>query len=182
MNPSLLQRLSLGLAAAATLALGSGCNQIGGPKFAEVVSVREAKETIRTPREECEDVAVQKQAPVKDEHRVAGSVVGGVVGGVLGHQIGGGTGKTVATVVGAAGGAYAGNQVQKGMQSRDVVTTTERRCRTVEDVTEKLLGYDVVYKLNGKEGSVRLAFDPGKQIAVKDGQLVLTPPAEAPKK
>lgn len=182
MNPTLLQRLSLGIVAATSLALLSGCGPLGGPKFAEVVSVKEAKETIRTPREECEDVAVQKQAPVKDEHRVAGSVVGGVVGGVLGHQIGGGTGKTVATVVGAAGGAYAGNQVQKGMQSRDVVTTTERRCKTVEDVSEKLLGYDVVYKLDGKEGRVRLAFDPGKQIAVKDGQLVLTPPAEGQRK
>lgn len=182
MNRSKLKWLSLGCTAALTVAVVAGCGRVDAPKFAEVVSVKEAKETIRTPREECEDVAVQKQAPVKDEHRVAGSVVGGVVGGVLGHQIGGGTGKTVATVVGAAGGAYAGNQVQKGMQSRDVVTTTEKRCKTVEDVSEKLLGYDVVYKLDGKEGSARLAFDPGKQIAVKDGQLVLTPPAEAPKK
>jgi uncharacterized protein YcfJ len=40
----------------------------------------------------------------------------------------------------------------------------------------------VVYKLDGKEATARLAFDPGKQIAVKDGQLVLTPPAEAQKK
>jgi uncharacterized protein YcfJ len=169
--------------AAAVLATGlAGCEKLSGPKFAEVVSVKEAKETVRTPREECEEVAVQQQAPVQDQNRVAGSVIGGVVGGVLGHQIGGGTGKTVATVAGAAGGAYAGNKVQKGMQERDVVTKTERRCKTVEDVSEKLLGYDVVYKLDGKEGSARLAFDPGKQIAVKDGQLVLTPPAQAPAK
>jgi uncharacterized protein YcfJ len=182
MNRSMLKWLSLGGIAAAAVAGVAGCGKADGPKFAEVVSVKEAKETIRTPREECEEVAVQKQAPVEDKNRVAGSVIGGIAGGVLGNQIGGGTGKTVATIAGAAGGAYAGNKVQKGMQERDVVTTTERRCKTVEDVSEKLLGYDVVYKLDGKEATARLAFDPGKQIAVKDGQLVLTPPAEAQKK
>jgi len=171
-----------GIAAIAIAAGTAGCDSFNKPKFADVVSVTEAKETIRTPREVCEDVVVQKQAPVEDKHRIAGKVIGGVAGGVLGHQIGGGTGQTVATIAGAAGGAYAGNKVQKNMQAKDVVTTTERRCKTVEDVSEKLLGYDVAYKLDGKDGTVRLAFDPGKQIPVKDGQLVLTPLAEASKK
>lgn len=170
--------LGIVLIAAAVAAATAGCERLSGPKFAQVVSVSEAQETVRTPREECEDVALQQQAPVQDQNRVAGSVIGGVVGGVLGHQIGGGTGKTVATVAGAAGGAYTGNKVQKGMQERDVVTKTERHCRTVEYTSERLVGYDVVYRLDGKEGSARLAFDPGKQIAVKDGQLVLTPPAQ----
>jgi uncharacterized protein YcfJ len=130
------------------------------------------KETIVTPREECRDVQVQKQAPVKDEHRVAGTAIGGVAGGVLGNQIGGGTGRTIATVAGAAAGAYAGNQVQKNMQQKDVVTTTERQCKTVNDKSEKLVGYDVTYRLEGKQGVVRMAFNPGTQIAVKDGKLV----------
>ena len=30
------------------------------------------------------------------------------------------------------------------------------------------------------EGTVRMAHDPGKQIPVKDGQLVLAPPAAVP--
>ena len=169
----------------AAVAIGIGivaCGEMSKPKVAEVLSVKEAKETIKTPREVCEDVVVQKQAPVQDKNRVAGKVIGGVAGGVIGHQIGGGTGQTVATVAGAAAGAYVGNKVQKNMQERDVVTTTEKRCTTVEDVSEKLLGYDVTYRLDGKDGAVRLAYDPGKQIPVKDGQLVLTPPAEAPKK
>ena len=78
------------------------------------------------------NVQVQKQAPVKDEKRVAGTVIGGVAGGLLGNSIGGGTGRTVATIAGAAGGAYAGNQVQRYMQKKDIVTSTERRCKTVE--------------------------------------------------
>ncbi len=182
MKHAMSSRTALGGAAALLVVAVAGCDALSGPKFADVVSVKEAKETIRTPREVCEDVVVQKQAPVQDKNRIAGKVIGGVAGGVLGHQIGGGTGQTVATIAGAAGGAYVGNKVQKNMQEKDVVTTTERRCKTVEDVSEKLLGYDVAYKLDGKEGTVRLAYDPGKQIPVKDGQLVLSPPAEAPKK
>jgi uncharacterized protein YcfJ len=120
---------------------------------------------------------VQKQAPVKDPQRAAGTILGGVAGGVLGHTIGGGTGKTVATVAGAAAGAYAGNQVQKNMQEKDVVTTTETRCKTVQERSEKVVGYDVTYRLAGKEGQVRMAHDPGPRIPVKDGQLVLDAPA-----
>ena len=154
----------------------TGYKALTRPAFADVVAVKEATETIVTPREECQDVQVQKQAPVKDTNRVAGTAIGGVAGGLLGNTIGGGTGRTVATVAGAAAGAYAGNQVQKNMQQKDVVTSTERRCRTVNETSQKLLGYDVTYRLEGKEGVVRMAFNPGSRIPVKDGQLVLAPP------
>ena len=180
MNSANVRNSVIGGVAAVTISLGVvGCDT--KPKLAEVVSAKEVKETIKTPREVCEDVVVQKQAPVQDKNRVAGKVIGGVAGGVIGHQIGGGTGNTVATVVGVAGGAYVGNKVQKNQQEKDVVTTTEKRCKTVEDTSEKFLGYDVAYKLDGKDGAVRMAYDPGKQIPVKDGQLVLTPPAGVPK-
>jgi len=154
----------------------TGYKAINRPAFADVLAVKEATETITTPRQECEQVQVQKQAPVKDTNRVTGTVVGGVAGGLLGSTIGGGTGRTVATVAGAAAGAYAGNQVQKNMQQKDVVTTTETRCRTVNETSQKLIGYDVTYRLEGKESVVRMSFDPGSRIPVKDGQLVLAPP------
>jgi uncharacterized protein YcfJ len=105
-------------------------------------------------------------------------VIGGVAGGLLGSTIGGGRGKMVATVAWAAGGAYAGNQVQKNMQQKDVVTTTERQCKTVNETSRKLVGYDVTYRLDGQQKVVRTSFKPGPQIPVKDGQLVLTPPEE----
>ena len=145
------------------------------PTFAEVVAVKEAKQTITTPQEKCEQVQVQKQAPVKDEHRATGTIIGGVAGGLLGSTIGGGKGKTVATVAGAAAGAYGGNQVQKNMQEKDVVTSAEARCKIVNVRSEKLVGYDVTYRLEDKEGTVRMSFNPGKQIPVRDGQLVLSP-------
>jgi uncharacterized protein YcfJ len=139
--------------------------------------VKEVTETIVTPREECQDVRVQKQAPAQDPNRVTGTVIGGVAGGLLGSAVGSGTGRTVATIAGAAGGAYVGNQAQKNMQQRNVVTTTERRCKTVNDTTQQLVGYDVTYRLEGKEGVLRTSFKPGATLPVKDGQVIATPPA-----
>jgi uncharacterized protein YcfJ len=181
MDASMIKGIVIGglVMVALTAAGVTGYRAVTKPSFADVLAVKEAKQTIVTPREECHDVMVQKQAPVKDENRIAGTAIGGVAGGLLGNQIGGGTGRTVATVAGAAAGAYAGNQVQKNMQQKDVVTTTERQCKTVNEKSEKLIGYDVTYRLEGKEGTVRMAFNPGPRIPVKDGQLVTTAPTPA---
>jgi uncharacterized protein YcfJ len=165
----------------AMVVLGAGA--VGGykamakPDFADVVAVRDVTASVVTPQEKCEDVAVQQRAPVQDEKRVAGSVVGGIAGGLLGSTIGGGNGKTLATVAGVAAGGYAGNQIQKGMQERDTVNGSERRCRTVNVKSQKIVGYDVTYRLAGKEGVVRTTFKPGATLPVKNGEVVTTPVA-----
>ena len=178
MDNSMIKGMLIGgVAMVAVGAAGvTGYQQLSQPKFAEVLAVKDVTETIKTPRQECHDVVVQHQAPIKDENRIAGKVIGGVAGAALGSMIGSGRGNTVAMVAGAAGGAYAGNEVQKNQQQKDVVTTTESRCKTVYDSSKKHLGYDVSYRLDGKDDVVRLAYDPGKQIPVKDGKLVLEPP------
>src|SRR3979490_1891200 len=146
-----------------------------GPDFAQVVAVQPVKQAIKTPREVCKDVAVTRQRPVQDQHQIAGSVIGAVAGGVLGNQVGGGTGKKIATIAGAVGGGYAGNKVQEGMQERDTYTSTQTRCSTVNDISEKIVGYDVRYQLKGAEHQVRMDHDPGPRIAVgEDGQLILS--------
>jgi uncharacterized protein YcfJ len=111
---------------------------------------------------------------VKDENRIAGSVVGAVVGGLLGKQVGGGNGKKLATVAGAAAGGYAGNQVQKNLQEKDTYTTTERVCNTVTDSRKDLVGYDVEYRIGEQVASVRMDHNPGDSIPLKDGKLVLS--------
>ncbi len=143
------------------------------PDYAQVVNVEEVKETINTPREVCEDVAVTKKAPVKDEHKITGSAIGAVVGGLLGNQIGGGGGKKLATVAGAVGGGYAGNKVQGNMQDKDTYTTTERRCHTVTDSHQNVIGYNVTYMIGDQEGTVRMNEKPGSRIPVENGQLLL---------
>jgi uncharacterized protein YcfJ len=150
-----------------------------GPQYAEVLAVTPVKETIETPREVCKDVTVTRQAPVKDQHQIAGTAIGAIAGGLLGNQIGGGSGKKIATVAGAVGGGYAGNKVQEGMQERDTYTTTETRCNTVTDTSEKLVGYDVKYQLGEQVGTVRMDRDPGSQIPVnKQGESVLVQQAQ----
>ena len=178
MDKSMIKGVVVGGIAMVVVAAGgvTGYKAMRQPKFAEVLSVKEAKETVTTPHEKCEQVQVHTQAPVKDEKRAAGTLIGAVAGGLLGSAVGSGRGKTVATVAGAAAGGYGGNQVQKNMQERDVVSSTETRCKTVNERSEKHLGYDVTYRLDGREDTVRMAYNPGKQIPVRGGQLDLSPP------
>ena len=143
------------------------------PAFAEVVNVQPVKETYTTPRQECHDKQVTKAKPVQDQHQAIGTVAGAIVGGLLGNQIGGGSGQKIATVAGAAAGGYAGNKVQEDMQRRDTYTTTERVCKTVQDQHEKVVGYDVQYKLGETIDMVRMDYQPGPTIPVKDGKLLL---------
>jgi uncharacterized protein YcfJ len=173
-NKSMLVGTVLGAVVVTAGGAVAGYKLLEKPQYAEVLNVKPIKETIRTPREECHDEQVTHTKPVKDENRIAGTAVGAVLGGVLGNQVGGGSGKKLATVAGAAAGGYAGNQVQKNMQEGDTYTTTERRCRTVTDTHQKISGYEVKYRLDDKIDSVRMDYDPGDRIQVKDGELVLS--------
>lgn len=175
MNKSMLAGIGIGVAAALGVAAVAGLDVFNrSPQYAQVVSATPIKETVKTPRKECRNVTVTHRRPVQDENRLTGSVLGAVAGGVIGHQFGGGRGKDVATVVGALGGGYAGNQVQGAMQERDTYTSTQQRCKTVYDKSEKMLGYDVTYKIGDQQGKIRMENDPGTQIPLDgNGQLVL---------
>ncbi len=178
MNKSAIKGAVIGSLAMAALAVATvgGYKELSQPKYADVVAVKEVTETITTPHEECRNVPVQHRAATKDPNRIAGTVIGGIAGGVLGNQIGHGAFNTAATIVGAGGGAYVGNQVQEGMQKSDVVTTTKQSCKTVYDKSEKVVGYDVTYRLKDREGIVRTSFRPGATLPVEKGQVVVTHP------
>jgi len=174
-NKSMLAGIGIGVAAALGVAAVASINVFDrGPQYAQVLSATPIKESIKQPRQECRNVTLTHRRPVQDENRIAGSVLGAVAGGVLGHQFGGGRGRDVATVAGALAGGYAGNQVQGGMQDRDTYTTSEQRCKTVYDKQEKMLGYDVTYKIGDQQGKIRMENDPGTRIPVdRNGQLIL---------
>jgi uncharacterized protein YcfJ len=170
-----LPSVVLGGVLATGLAAYAGYQVYVGPSGAEVLQAKPITKVVKTPRQECTDQVVTRQKPVKDEHRVAGTVAGALVGAVIGHQIGSGTGQDLATVAGAAAGGYAGNKVQKHVQENNTYETTEKVCKTVYDSHTEATGkFRVRYKLAGKEGEVTMDHDPGKRIPVKDGQLVLT--------
>jgi len=180
MSKSLAIGVAIGTLAAVGAGAAAGLKMLNkGPEYAQVLKVTPLTKTIRTPRQDCHDETVTRQAPVKDEHQLIGTVAGAVVGGVIGHQIGGGTGRDLATLAGAAGGGYAGNRIQKNLQDRDTYTTAEQKCTTVYDSTQKRVGFEVRYRLEDREGTVKMDHDPGARIAARDGQLLLEAPGAA---
>jgi uncharacterized protein YcfJ len=160
-------------ALAVTAIAAFGYQKLDQADYAVVSDVKPTTKTVRVPREECHDEMVTLQRETKDPHRITGTVLGAVVGGVIGNQIGDGRGKDVAKVGGAAAGAYAGNKIQDGMQERDTYQESRRTCKTVHDSREEKTGYDVTYRLDGQERTVHMDHDPGRQIPVENGQLVL---------
>ena len=174
MNKSLITGLVIGaLAVTAGAAVAKLDLFDRSPKFADVLNVEEVTKTTRTPREVCRDHLVTHREPPRDERRITGTVIGAVIGGVVGNQIGDGRGRKIATVAGAAAGGYAGNKVQQRMQEGNTYTTSETRCSTVYDKSEKIVGYDVRYRIGEQEGTVRMDRHPGQRIPVKDGVLQL---------
>lgn len=96
-------------------------------------------------------VAVQRQQPVQGiggTQITPGAVAGGVIGGLLGNQIGHGNGRAAATVLGAAGGAYAGNAIQKNMNTYTAyqvhVRMNDGSVRTIEQRAAVAVGAPVV--------------------------------------
>jgi uncharacterized protein YcfJ len=173
MNKSLIVGLAIGAAAVTAGGAVAGYRMMAAPSGAQVVSAKALSKTIKTPRQECHDEQVTHTKTPKDEHRLAGTGIGAVVGGLLGNRIGGGNGKVLATVAGAAAGGYAGNKIEEKVQKGNTYTTTEQRCVTVYDSHEEPAGYEVVYMLDGKQHKVRMDHDPGREIPVKDGHIVL---------
>ena len=128
---------------------------------ARVLSAQPIREAARAPRQECWTEYSEERG---GGNRTAGAVIGGIAGGLLGHQIGSGSGNTAATIAGTIGGAAVGDQVarrQGGGEPRAV-----ERCRTVDDYQDRVVGYDVVYRFQGREFNARLPYDPGPDLRV----------------
>ena len=82
MNKSMVTGIVVGAAIITAGGAVAGYQFYSEPRFAEVLAVEPIIETVRTPREECEDVSVTHTKQAKDQHKVTGTVVGAVVGGM----------------------------------------------------------------------------------------------------
>ncbi|EKF75166.1 hypothetical protein A11A3_04280 [Alcanivorax hongdengensis A-11-3] len=160
----------------AVAGVGYGAYQAMTPSasgYAKVVNVKPVVTHSEEPRQECRQVTVQHQKPVKDDKQVAGSVIGAVIGGVVGHQFGGGHGKDAATAGGAIAGGIAGNRIQKNMQDKNTYTTTEEQCHTVMESKSHTQGYDVTYTFNGDQQTIHMDKRPGDRLRIEDGDVVM---------
>lgn len=176
MNTSLIKGLIIGGVVATAGGAVAGYNMVREttppvPQFAEVLSVAPAVTQIAQNEEVCRDVEVVHQTEPRDERRIAGTATGAVIGGLLGNQVGGGNGKKLATVVGAVAGGIAGNKAQQRVQANDTYTTLESQCETVTSYVDKVVGYDVTYRIGEQQGSIRMDQDPGDTIPLVNGEL-----------
>ena len=126
---------------------------------ARVVSAVPIRDVGTAPREECWNETVSGG----NGSQVAGTVIGGIAGGLIGHQIGSGRGNTAATIAGTIGGAAVGNEVGRRNERGEEVV---QRCRQAAGYVERVVGFDVVYRFQGREFSTRLPYDPGQSLPV----------------
>lgn len=109
----------------------------------------------------------------RNHHSPLPMIVGGVVGGVVGNQIGKGGGRDALTIAGTLIGAAVGHSVQHAPRHhhrpRHSYTTVERRCEVQTDYydEERIDGYDVTYRYQGRHFTTRMDHDPGDRIRLR---------------
>lgn len=150
-----------------------------GAAYGEVVSSQPIYRSVRVsePRKECWDErVVYNDAPQNKPlmtNGVVGGVIGAIAGGVAGHQFGKGRGKDAATALGVLIGAGIGHRVAvQNFPDRSAADAErvvyEERCKTVENVRteQRIEGYDVNYRYNGRMYQTSLPYDPGSRIPI----------------
>ena len=136
--------------------------------WADVLRVDPVYDRVTTsePRQECEDVPVDRRVD-GGGNNAAGAVIGAIVGGGLGNTVGKGDGRKAATVAGAVVGGAVGH----GVASQDdrYAGGVECHCRLVQDAAEerRIVGYDVQYRYRGDVYMSRLDYDPGERLRVR---------------
>ncbi|MDT8427349.1 MAG: hypothetical protein RQ757_01125 [Pseudomonadales bacterium] len=167
-----MKNLVSGIVLAAGLGVSGGLMAQTRYEYGTVIEAVPVYQTVRVtnPREDC----WQEREPVRYDRR-SGSytpvLVSTIIGGALGNAVGNGrSNKRVGAVVGAILGHSIGrdivshNNANSGSRYRTV-----EHCEWVEEYydTEELVGYQVRYRYNGEEYSVRTSEDPGDQIQLR---------------
>lgn len=138
--------------------------------YARVIDAQPIYRSVRVsqPRQECWDEQVVYRDYRYENNVAAGGLIGAVAGGVIGHQFGGGSGRAAATAVGAIVGANVGANSAAANTPAYPRTGYEQRCRTVADsyVEQRVEGYDVSYKYQGRVYRTQMPYDPGERIAI----------------
>ncbi|MDO6565302.1 glycine zipper 2TM domain-containing protein [Amphritea sp. 1_MG-2023] len=142
-------------------------------EYAQVIKVKPivVQTERRTPRRECWEEEVRYETPRHQRKSYTSPILGGIIGGAIGNELGaGGDNKKVGAVVGAVLGASIGNDLSHNRQrEHNVNYRTETRCQVQHDVEyyERVTGYRVTYRYNGRTYHTRMDHHPGKRIPVR---------------
>jgi uncharacterized protein YcfJ len=95
-----------------------------------------------------------------------GAVIGGAIGNALGSHK---SSQRVGTVVGALLGGSIARDIVKSQYNPVARLETVERCKTDYSYQqeEKLVGYDVLYRYNGADYTVRMPENPGPTMRVR---------------
>lgn len=134
-----------------------------------VVSATPVYERFNEPRRECWSEQVGYERVRSGQREYGGAILGGIVGGLLGNTIGKGNGRSVATAVGAATGAIAGDRIDNnGNEVREYSRPRyEERCRVEDNWSQRVTGYNVVYRYQGRDYTAFMPYDPGSSVKVR---------------
>ena len=159
----------LGLSALVAATAGLAAEE---PFHYDYATVLEAKPIIalvehtRTHQECRPEVVRYKERRSNKGDKLVGTILGAAVGHALGHRSKHRGGATVA-------GAIIGNQMADN--GKVVVKEhVEQRCRTIPTTwkEEQIVGYNVVYRYNGRTFESRLPYNPGDSMRIR---VALTP-------
>jgi len=138
---------------------------------AKVVRVNPVYETIQVASSR--QVCWQEPRTVYHGTSPAPEIFGAIVGGVIGNQFGHGSGRGGATAAGALlGGAIAHDvKVSNGYGRGHAHTRVVDRCRTepVYHTEQRVVGYKVKYRYNGRTFWTNTSEHPGEFIRVQVG-------------
>lgn len=144
-----------------------------GYDYARVIESRPVYQQVRVsqPREQCWNERVRtgdtRRSGDSDTPALVSAVVGGAIGNALGTNK---SSQRVGAVVGAVLGHSIGRDiVSANSRSGQPRYRTVRHCEMVDEYTheERLVGYDVRYRYEGRDYSVRTDHDPGSRIRVR---------------
>jgi len=131
--------------------------------YARVIHVRPVYETVQVlvPQQTCwtESAGYPRGA----------GLVGAVVGAAVGHQIGEGQGKRIATAAGAVIGAGIAIDSQQRRLNAYGYNVPVQRCSSqpVYVSEQRIVGYRVKYRYNGRVLYTRTDYHPGATIRVR---------------
>lgn len=164
---------------AGALCLGAGAMWMSSPAlaqtqyvYADVLESRPIYQsvTVSAPREEC----WQEQVKVRDSHRSGSrtpALLSAIVGGAIGNAVGNNSSsRKVGTVVGAVLGHSVGRDIVAANNRHEPARyQTVQHCEVVDEFydEERLMGYQVRYRYNGEDFSVRMNDDPGQRIRLR---------------
>ena len=163
LNKLILSAITLGLLQAAPVQAD------GFRDTAYVVTSTPIYERFNEPRRECWSEKVGYERVRSGDKEYGGAILGGIVGGLLGNTIGKGNGRSVATAVGAATGAVVGDRIDNdGNEVREYRRPRyEERCSVTDNWSERLTGYNVVYRYQGHDYNTFMPYDPGRTVKVR---------------